>query len=73
MSKDVVHEGAIYDIVLLEEDARLANDSNYGVRNKQYQVIEVYCGTLPQAFSAVKQLEELLEEYRPKPVLATVH
>lgn len=74
MVKDVlVHEGTSYNIVLLDEEARLANDCNYGVVHKEYKVVEVYCGNLPQAFSAMQQMEELLSEWRPKPKLTTVH
>jgi len=73
MAKDtIIQEGFHYKLVLLDEEVRIANDCNYAIVNKQYETIEAMCSALFMGYQLLQELDENLDEARPRASLTTV-
>lgn len=64
---DVIHSTKDYALVVLDEQYKESYpDSNYGVMNLEYQVIEATLGVLYAGYAVMEELQEKLDEARPK-------
>ena len=68
----VVYKGRVYDLVLLIEEIRESKEVNYGLYNRENDVIESMCSALFMAYDLLKELESNLVESLPKPPLGLV-
>lgn len=65
---EYIYQTNDYALVLLDESHRdLFPDSNYGILNKEYQLIEAAVGVLYAGYTVMDELQKNLDEARPKP------
>ena len=71
----VVTETQNYKLVVFSPELREQYDSNYGIVNKQYDVIEAMYGALFAALQIIRELQTKLDQEMPKasPVLRSIH
>lgn len=71
----VIHSTKDYDLVVLPEDYKdQYPDANYGVVNKQYNTVEATIGVLYAGFAVMEELQEKLNEHKPKePTLRSIN
>lgn len=71
---ETITETADYRLVVLSPSMREALDTNYGIVNKQYNVIEAMYGVLFAGYQLISELQAKLDAEKPEaaPVLTTV-
>lgn len=74
LAKNIIYGTADYTVRLLTEDEQEKYpDSNYGVINKEYNIIEATVGVLYAGYAVADELQAKLNEVRPSvPHLSTV-
>ena len=72
MKYPVIHSTKDYDVVLLDDAYREDfPDANYGIVNREYGTVEATMGVLYAVYAVLEDLQEKLDEHRPK--ASTLH
>jgi len=69
---DIIHEGSVYDIIILDEETSAEKECNYGIVHRKYQTIESMCSALFMAYELLNELETNLEKSKPTNPLKVV-
>lgn len=62
-----IYETTDYKVVLLSEEVREEKEANYGIMNKEFEVVEAMCAAQFMAFTLCDELQKNLDEAKPTP------